>query len=221
MGMASDELRWREERAEMVESQLRRRGIRDPRVLQAFLDVPRDRFVLPERLAEAYEDHPLDIGCGQTISQPYMVALMTEVLRLRGDERTLEVGTGSGYQTAILAKLCRAVYTVERLPALSRGAQEVLGRLGFANVRFRVGDGTLGWQEEAPFDRIIVTAGGPSVPPSLEAQLADAGRLVMPVGSWGGQDLVALERRGERLERESHGGCVFVRLVGKEGWPER
>jgi protein-L-isoaspartate(D-aspartate) O-methyltransferase len=221
MGMASDELRWREERGEMVETQLRRRGIRDARVLQAFLDVPRDRFVLPERLAEAYQDHPLDIGCGQTISQPYMVALMTEVLHLRGDERTLEIGTGSGYQTAILAKLCRAVYTIERLPALNRGAQEVLGRLGFANVRFRVGDGTLGWPEEAPFDRIIVTAGGPSVPPSLEAQLADAGRLVMPVGSWGGQDLVALERHGQRLERESHGGCVFVRLVGKEGWPER
>lgn len=203
----------------MVENQLRRRGIRDARVLQAFRDVPRHLFVPPERIDEAYDDHPVDIGLGQTISQPYMVALMTEVLRLRGGERALEVGTGSGYQAAILAKLCATVYTVERFADLSRQAQALLERIGIGNVRFRVGDGTLGWPEEAPFDRIIVTAGGPEVPRSLEVQVADGGRLAMPVGNRGGQDLVALERHGERLERENYGGCVFVRLVGQEGWP--
>ncbi len=204
----------------MVERQLRARGIRDAAVLGAFREVPRHLFVPAERIQEAYEDHPIDIGLGQTISQPYMVALMTEVLRVRGGDRALEVGTGSGYQAAILAKLCATVYTVERLPELSRRAQALLERLGITNVRFRVGDGTLGWPEEAPFDRIIVTAGGPSVPPSLKAQLADGGRLAMPVGGYGGQDLVVVERRGEVFREESHGGCVFVRLIGKEGWAE-
>jgi len=211
---------WREAREAMVEQQLRGRGIRDGRVLQAFRDVPRHLFVPSDRLAEAYEDHPLDIGRGQTISQPFMVALMTEVLSLRGGERVLEVGTGSGYQAAILAKLCATVYTVERLAELSERAQALLGRMGLGNVRFRVGDGTLGWPEEAPFDRIIVTAGGPDVPASLKAQLAEGGRLVMPVGDRYGQDLVALERHGESFKQESHGGCVFVRLIGREGWPE-
>ena len=204
----------------MVERQLRCRGILDPRVLQAFLDVPRHLFVPPERLDEAYEDHPIDIGHGQTISQPYMVATMTEVLRLCGGERVLEIGTGSGYQAAILAKLCPAVYTVERLGDLSGRAQALLERLGLANVRFRVGDGTLGWPDEAPFDRIIVPAGGPDVPPSLTAQLGDGGRLAMPVGARVGQDLVVVERQGGGLRRESHGGCVFVRLIGAEAWPE-
>lgn len=202
----------------MVEQQLRRRGIRDPRVLQAFRDIPRHAFVPKDRQNEAYDDHPLDIGLGQTISQPYMVGLMTEALRLRGHERVLEIGTGSGYQTAILARLCRQVYTIERLAQLSERAQDALRSLGIENVCFRVGDGTLGWPEEAPFDGILVTAGGPSVPPSLEAQLAEGGRLVMPVGGWSGQELIALERHGARLRRESHGGCVFVPLIGREGW---
>jgi len=204
----------------MVERQLRARGIRDPRVLQAFRDVPRHLFVPRERAAEAYEDYPIDIGRGQTISQPYMVALMTELLGLQGGERVLEVGTGSGYQAAILAKLCAAVYTVERLPDLSRRAQALLEQLGLARVHCRVGDGTLGWPEEAPFDRIIVTAAGPSVPASLEAQLAEGGRLVMPTGGRGTQELVVVERRGGALRRETHGGCVFVRLIGREGWPD-
>ena len=211
---------WLAAREAMVDQQLRGRGIRDARVLQAFLDVPRHLFVPPYRLDEAYADHPLDIGRGQTISQPFMVALMTEALTLRGGERVLEVGTGSGYQAAILAKLCAVVYTIERLADLSERAQALLEGMGIANVRFRVGDGTLGWPEEAPFDRIIVTAGGPDVPASLQGQLADGGRLVMPVGDRYGQDLVAVERQGERFERESHGGCVFVRLIGREGWPE-
>lgn len=202
----------------MVEHQLRSRGIRDARVLQAFREVPRHLFVPPERADEAYDDHPLDIGLGQTISQPYMVALMTEALRLRGGERVLEIGTGSGYQTAILAHLCRCVYTIERLEGLSQRAQATLEQLGLRNIRFRVGDGTLGWPEEAPFDAILVTAAGPSVPPSLEAQLADGGRLVMPVGGWGEQELIALERRGDSFRRENLGGCVFVPLIGREGW---
>jgi len=204
----------------MVEQQLERRGIADPRVLAALQDVPRHEFIPSYAACMAYEDHPVDIGLGQTISQPYMVACMTEALRLRGGERLLEIGTGSGYQTAILARLSARVYTIERHASLANRAQVLLQTLGFANVTFRIGDGTLGWPEEAPFDRILVTAGGPRVPPSLEAQLADGGRLVMPVGDRGGQDLVAVDRCGAELHRESLGGCVFVRLIGQEGWPE-
>ncbi len=206
------------ERKSMVEHQLRRRRVRDERVLAAMEKVPRHRFLPSPAESAAYGDYPLPIGDGQTISQPFMVALMTEALRLRGSERVLEVGTGSGYQTAILATLCRCVYTVERLEGLSRKAQAALGRLGLENARFRVGDGTLGWPEEAPFDAILVTAGGPSVPPSLEAQVGEGGRLVMPVGGWGEQELVALERHGNSFRREGLGGCVFVPLIGREGW---
>jgi len=205
----------------MVRRQIERRGITDPRVLAAFLAVPRHRFVPPRKIDQAYEDHPVEIGSSQTISQPYMVALMTEALGLRGGERVLEIGTGSGYQTAILASLCGEVYTIERLGALSQHAREVLEDIGFTNVRFRVADGTLGWPEEAPFDHILVAAAGPAVPESLQGQLGDGGRLVMPVGGRGGQDLVVLERRGESLQRRSLGGCIFVQLIGREGWPER
>ncbi len=205
----------------MVERQIRRRGIRDRRVLDAFRSVPRHCFVPPRWRDQSYEDHPVDIGYGQTISQPYIVALMTEALHLRGDERVLEIGTGSGYQTAILASLCAHVYTVERIAELSDAARKVLGELGYTNVSYRVGDGTLGWPEEAPFDGIMVTAAAPSVPESLKQQLGEGGRLVMPVGGRGGQDLVVLERRGEEFRRERLCGCVFVRLIGREGWPER
>jgi len=169
----------------------------------------------------AYDDHPLDIGCGQTISQPYMVALMTDALRLGGTERVLEIGTGSGYQTAILARLCATVYTIERLAALSSRAQDVLAKLGFTNIRFRAGDGTLGWPDEAPFDRIIVTAAAPAVPQALRDQLAEGGRLAMPVGDRLGQDLHVLERQGTELRRTNLGGCIFVPLIGRQGWPER
>ena len=219
--MPPREQRWRDERESMVERQLRRRGIRDTRVLDAFLAVPRHRFLPSRWIDQAYEDHPVEIGAGQTISQPYIVGLMTQALCLSGGERVLEIGTGSGYQTAILAKLCAQVYTIERLAELAESAQRVLGKVGAANVHFRVGDGTLGWPEEAPFDRIMVTAAAPSVPNSLKDQLADGGRLVMPVGGRGGQDLVALERRGDAFHTERLCGCVFVRLVGREGWPER
>jgi protein-L-isoaspartate(D-aspartate) O-methyltransferase len=162
---------------------LRESGIRDERVLAAFAEVPRQAFV-PEHLREAAEgDHPLPIGYGQTISQPFVVAYMTERLRLAGHERVLEVGTGSGYQTAILARLVEEVFSIEIVPELAARAREVLvGTLGVANVRLRVGDGALGWPEEAPFDRIMVTAAAPEVPPDLVAQLAPGGRMILPVG---------------------------------------
>jgi protein-L-isoaspartate(D-aspartate) O-methyltransferase len=204
----------------MVDRQIRSRGIKDPRLLQALKSIPRHLFVPPEYAGEAYEDHPVDIGLAQTVSQPYMVAWMTEALELRGSERVLEVGTGSGYQTAVLARLAVEVYTIERLPALAGRAQEILDRLGFRNIHFRIGDGTLGLPDAAPFDGILVAAGGPAVPQALKDQLANGGRLVMPVGSRGSQDLMLLARRGAAITEKSLGGCVFVRLIGEQGWPE-
>jgi len=204
----------------MVERQIRARGIRDPRLLAVFRSIPRHLFVPASEADQVYEDHPLAIGHGQTISQPYMVALMTDALALRGGERALEIGTGSGYQTAILARLVSEVYTIERVPELGAQARQTLGRLGFHNIHFRVGDGTLGWPEAAPFDCILVTAGAPRVPQSLTGQLADRGRLVMPVGGRGGQDLKRVTRRGSELREESLGGCTFVQLIGREGWPD-
>lgn len=220
--MQSDGLdpRWDDERRDLVDTQLRRRGIHDERVLQAFLAIPRHRFLPPAYADQAYEDHPVSIGHGQTISQPYMVAWMTQELALAGGERVLEIGTGSGYQTALLARLAAQVYTVERIAELSTAARELLGELGVANVHFHVGDGTLGWAEEAPFDRILVTAGAPKIPPSLLEQLAEGGRLAMPVGGRGGQEFILVEKRGGKEHRRHLGGCVFVPLVGKEGWPE-
>jgi len=205
-------------REQMVERQLRRRGIRDRRVLEVMARVPRERFV-PESLREsAYEDRPMGIGCGQTISQPYMVAVMTEALRLTGPERVLEIGTGSGYQTAILAELAAEVYTVERVSELVGEARERLAELGCPNIRHHTGDGTLGWPEEAPFDRILVTAGAPVVPEALTEQLADGGILVIPVGDESSQDLLRLRRDGDRIRRESLLRCVFVKLIGEQGW---
>jgi protein-L-isoaspartate(D-aspartate) O-methyltransferase len=214
------EIDFEKARERMVGRDLAARDIVDARVLEAFRRVPRERFVWDTDLAQAYADHPLRIGEGQTISQPYMVALMTQWLALEGRERVLEIGTGSGYQTAILAELAREVLTVERFASLSEKAREVLTGLGYANVRFRVGDGTLGWPEEAPFDGIIVTAGAPGVPGPLKKQLADGGRLVVPVGDTHGQDLLVVTRKGGRCETKSVCPCVFVRLVGEEGWPE-
>jgi len=205
-------------RRQMVERQLRSRDIRDERVLAAFMDVPRHKFVSSSELDSAYDDRPLSIGEGQTISQPYMVALMTQYLELKGDERTLEIGTGSGYQAAILSRLCREVFTVERIAKLSERAAEILAELGYDNIHFKVGDGTLGWPEEAPFDRIIITAGAPRIPPSLAEQLAEGGILVAPVGGEYAQDLVVATKREGKLEERTVCGCVFVRLIGKEGW---
>jgi protein-L-isoaspartate(D-aspartate) O-methyltransferase len=206
-------------RERMVAEQLERRGIRDARVLRAMAKVPRHRFVDEALVGRAYGDYPLPIGERQTISQPYMVALMTETLELVGHERVLEVGTGSGYQTAILAELCSKVFSVERITTLANRAIATLDSLGCYNVLVRVGDGSLGWREEAPFDAILVTAAAPAVPEALAEQLTLKGRLVIPVGNAYGQEL----RRGIKEETGMRwselGGCVFVKLIGEQAWP--
>ncbi|MGC8719325.1 MAG: protein-L-isoaspartate(D-aspartate) O-methyltransferase [Thermodesulforhabdaceae bacterium] len=207
-------------RKKMVDLQIANRGIKDPRVLEAMLRVPRHLFV-PEHLkSQAYEDHPLPIEEKQTISQPYIVALMTEALRLRGTEKVLEIGTGSGYQTAILAELAKEVYTIERLPLLAEKAKKRLDALGYRNIFYRVGDGSLGWPEEAPFDGILVSAAAPSIPQPLIDQLAMGGRLIIPVGDRLTQDLVLVERVPEGIRKSFLGGVRFVDLVGKWGWKE-
>lgn len=204
----------------MVRRQIEKRGIHDPRVLAAFRKVPRDRFVPEEQLGESYDDHPVLIGHGQTVSQPYIVALMLEHLRLSGAERVLEIGTGSGYQTALLAELCREVYTIERIPELAESAKKCLADLGYTAIHYRVGDGTVGWRQAAPFDAVIVSAAGPKVPESLKAQLADGGRMIIPVGSRDMQDLVLIERIGDAFSEETVCPCIFVKLLGEEGWDE-
>ncbi|MBW1975555.1 MAG: protein-L-isoaspartate(D-aspartate) O-methyltransferase [Deltaproteobacteria bacterium] len=207
-------------RQKMVDVQIAGRGIKDSRVLRAMRKVPRHLFVEESLRGQAYEDHPLPIGEKQTISQPYIVALMTEALRLKGSEKVLELGTGSGYQTAILAELCDRVYTIERIPALLYRAKETLDKLGYKNIEYRVGDGTLGWPEEAPFDGIIVTAAAPKVPQPLVDQLAMGARFVIPVGDRITQDLLLIERVPEGIRKTSLGGVRFVDLIGKWGWQE-
>ncbi len=206
----------------MVREQLERRGIDDPRVLDAFREVPREAFVMPQHRGQAYRDRALPIQCDQTISQPYMVATMTQALDVRPEHRVLEIGTGSGYQTAILAAMGARVFTVERHRELTDRARENLRRAGYADrVNFRVGDGTCGWAEHAPFDRVLVTAGAPEVPESLREQTARGGKIVIPVGSRSGQTLRVLARREDgTFEREESVSCVFVPLTGKEGWDE-
>ena len=205
-------------RARMVVEQLERRGITDARVLAAMRKVPRHLFVEEALRGRAYGDHPLPIGEEQTISQPYIVALMTALLELTGREKVLEIGTGSGYQTAVLAECARRVCSIERLPRLAERARALLERLGYTNVWVRVGSGTLGWPDEAPFERIVVTAGGPAVPPPLFQQLAEGGRMIVPVGDAENQVLTLVEKvRGEMKTREA-GECKFVRLVGKYAW---
>ena len=203
----------------MVEEQLLPRGISDDKVLEAFKNVPRHEFVAEESWASAYNDYPLPIGEGQTISQPYMVALMTECLRLKGGERVLEIGAGSGYQAAVLAEIAKEVYSVERFQALAESAGKILKRLGYANCWIKIGDGTLGWEENAPYDGIVVTAGSPGIPESLVRQLKDSGRLVIPIGGGFSQVLTVVEKSGRSIATEEVCGCVFVPLVGKDGWP--
>ncbi|MCM8778708.1 MAG: protein-L-isoaspartate(D-aspartate) O-methyltransferase [Candidatus Omnitrophica bacterium] len=205
-------------RVEMVKNQIIARGIKDERVIKAFLRIPRHNFVLENNLSEAYNDYPLPIGEGQTISQPYMVALMTECLRLKGEERVMEIGTGSGYQTAILAELAQEVYSIERFPSLAERAKVILEGLGYKNIKIKVGDGTLGWEEFSPYAGIMVTAGAPEVPPPLIAQLKEGGRLVIPLGESFSQVLTVIEKIGNKIRREEICGCVFVPLVGKYGW---
>ena len=207
-------------RDRMVETQLAGRGISDQRVLDAMRKVPRHFFVDEALQEQAYSDHPLPIADKQTISQPYIVALMTEKLELQGQEKVLEIGTGSGYQAAILAELAQRVFSIERLPGLAYRANQALRKLGYTNVIVRVSDGTLGWPDEAPFDGIIVTAGAPKVPQPLVDQLAMGGRLVVPVGDRLSQSLMLVERVPEGIRKTDLGGVRFVDLVGKWGWEE-
>jgi protein-L-isoaspartate(D-aspartate) O-methyltransferase len=207
-------------RLDMVKSQIARRGIRDERVLEAMRTVPRERFLPPDQAAHAYEDRALPVGLGQTISQPYIVALMTESLELSPDHRVLEIGTGTGYQTAILATLAHHVFTVERIEDLAVLVPKRLEDLGFSNVTFRIGDGSVGWPERAPFDRITVTAAAPQVIQALVNQLTEGGRLVIPVGDQETQRLTMIERhQGKIVERPSI-GVRFVRLIGEAGFPD-
>lgn len=204
----------------MVEEQLRRRGIHDQRLLAVMANIPRHSFVSSDYQLAAYEDRPLPIGEGQTISQPYMVAVMTQSLELKGDERVLEIGTGSGYQTAILAEMAKTIFTIERIQELLLRAQKILQELGYENIFFLTGDGTKGWPEKAPFDGIIVTAGAPEIPQTLTSQLAEGGRLVIPVGPRYTQTLYKVTRKRNQFTEEDLTGCVFVPLVGDFGWKE-
>ncbi|TRZ48574.1 protein-L-isoaspartate(D-aspartate) O-methyltransferase [bacterium] len=205
-------------RKAMVEEQLIRRGIKDERLLAAFYKVERHKFIPDDLGPGAYGDYPIPIGESQTISQPYIVALMTELLDLKGEERVLEIGTGSGYQAAILAELAKEVYSIERFKNLALSAEETLKRLGYTNVKIKIGDGTLGWPEEAPFDRIIITAASPRLPLPLTDQLKEGGKMVLPLGESFSQVLTLIEKKGAKLEQCDICGCVFVPLVGKYGW---
>jgi len=206
-------------RERMIEEQLVARGITDQRVLEAMRTVPRHLFVEDAIQAHAYGDFPLPIGSGQTISQPYIVALMTLALHLTGTEKVLEIGTGSGYHAAILSRLCQKVYTVERLDALVGRARKVFDRLRYYNIVSRIDDGTVGWPAEAPFNAIIVTAGGPRIPEPLVTQLADPGRLIMPVGGQDVQELQLVDKRDGDITMTSIEQVRFVDLIGAHGWP--
>ena len=205
-------------RLKMVEEQLISRGVKDPRVIAAMQKIPRHLFVEEALQNQAYTDHPLPIGEKQTISQPYIVALMTEALELKGTEKVLEIGAGSGYQTAILAELAQKVFSIERIRSLAVKARKLLFELGYFNVEIKIFDGTYGWVEEGPFDAIIVTAGGPEIPQPLLDQLAVGGRLVIPVGDAYVQDLIRLRKKEDGIHKEDLGGCRFVKLIGKYGW---
>ncbi|MCU0532262.1 MAG: protein-L-isoaspartate(D-aspartate) O-methyltransferase [Syntrophales bacterium] len=213
--------RYEKQRKKMVDAQIRSRGIRDARVLRAMEKIPRHLFVDEGLIDQAYNDSPLPIGEKQTISQPYIVALMTEALELGGREKVLELGTGSGYQAAILAELADRVFTIERIASLAQKARRLLESLNYYNVVIRVGDGTYGWREESPFDVILVAAGSPSIPRMLVEQLAVGGRLVIPVGGRYTQNLIKLTRLSENpddVRQEDLGGCRFVNLIGEHGW---
>lgn len=204
----------------MVDEQLKPRGITDRATLEAMATVPRHLFVDDAMQARAYGDHPLPIGGGQTISQPYIVSLMTQALGLTGDERVLEIGTGSGYQAAILSRICDRVYTIERIDALLGKARKTFDRLHYHNIVSRIDDGTTGWQDQAPFDAILVTAGGPKIPEPLIAQLSDTGRLVIPVGNQEVQELQLLEKKDSETTVHTIEQVRFVNLIGTHGWQD-
>jgi len=204
-------------RKKMVEEQLLPRGISNPRVLDVFRRIQRHKFLPEELRSNSYADFPVPIGESQTISQPYIVALMTQCLDLTGQEKVLEIGTGSGYQTAILAELSKEVYSIERFANLAKRAEALLSELGYANIKIKVGDGSLGWREEAPFDRIIITAATPQAPLPLTEQLKEGGKLILPLGESFTQVLTLLEKKQDKCESFDICGCVFVPLVGKYG----
>lgn len=205
----------------MIDEQLKPRGINDERVLDVFLKIERHKFIPDNLRVSAYADFPLAIGEGQTISQPYIVALMTQELELTGKEKVLEIGTGSGYQAAILAELAKEVYSIERNEVLAQRAQKTLQELGYKNIRIRFGDGTLGWPETSPFDRIIVTAASPRIPDPLVQQLSDQGKLILPLGESFSQVLTLVEKKNGKIESSGICGCVFVPLIGKFGWDNK
>lgn len=212
-------INFQSKRQQMVDTQLIPRGIRDKRVIDAMRKVPRHLFLDEALWPQAYEDHPLPIGEKQTISQPYIVALMTQLLQLTGREKVLEIGSGSGYQTAVLAELAEQVYTIERLPAIAKRARKIFDVLKYKNVIITIGDGTLGWKEHSPYDGIIVTAAAPIAPQPLLEQLSAMGRLVIPIGNEFSQDLIVYTREGAgSYSEENHGGCRFVKLIGERGW---
>jgi protein-L-isoaspartate(D-aspartate) O-methyltransferase len=215
------EASYKKARETMVCRQIVARGVRDERVLDAMRSVPRHLFVPENSRHLAYHNGPLTIGQGQTISQPYIVALMTEALALEGHERVLEIGTGSGYQAAILSRLVSYVYTVERIPALANRARALLRALGYDNIHICISDGTLGWPEYAPYQGIIVTAASPEIPEPLTDQLTEGGQLVAPVGGSWSQSLVQVRKQGGRLQRQELTSVAFVPLIGKHGWPEK
>jgi len=202
----------------MVKEQLEARGIHNEHLLEAFRKVPRHLFVEEALQNQAYEDYPLPIGNAQTISQPYMVALMIDALQLKSGDKVLEIGTGSGYQAALLAELSEEVYSIERIPSLAHRAISILNRMGYFNVTVKIGDGTFGWPEKAPFDGIVVSAGAPDIPEVLKGQLGTGGRLVIPVGNESMQNLFRVTHTPEGFKTENLGGCTFVKLIGRYGW---
>ncbi len=218
--MNKESIQYERQREEMVRSQLESRGIKDPAVLAAFRKVPRHFFVSEALRDQAYGDYPLPIGQQQTISQPYIVAEMTQALELRPNDRVLEIGTGSGYQAAILAEIVYRVYTIERLRPLYLQARSLFDEFKYHNIVTRCADGTNGWQEQSPFDAIVITAGAPKVPEVLIRQLAVGGRLVIPVGNQHTQDLIKIYRDENGTRQFSLGGCRFVKLVGEHGWKQ-
>ena len=207
-------------RKKMVQEQLLARGIQDARVIDVMSRIPRHEFVDSGMANQAYQDHPLNIGLKQTISQPQIVAFMTQCLELKGNEKVLEIGTGSGYQTAILSQLAQKVYTIERITSLSNKARRTFYRFGLMNITLRIGDGTLGWPEEAPFDAIIVTAASPQIPQAYTDQLKEGGRLIIPVGAEESQSLILIRKVSGRLASEKKAECRFVKLIGQDGWKE-
>lgn len=216
--MEKEPIKYERQREKMVASQIKARGITDPQVLAVMGKVPRHLFVGEALKDQAYGDYPLPIGEQQTISQPYIVAEMTQALELGKDDRVLEIGTGSGYQAAILAGIAYRVYTVERIHSLYIQARRLFDKLNYHNIVSRCGDGTKGWKDEAPFEAIIVTAGAPVIPELLISQLADGGKLVIPVGNQHSQELIKIEKHSKGVRQKNLGGCRFVKLVGEHGW---